>query len=155
VTTEVLFYHLERAGLEEVLPGLLERTLERGWKAVVCVGSQERMAALDSHLWTFRDESFIPHAMDNDPRATTQPILLTTGGANLNGASVAFYADGAAPNDWSPDTLSEYQRVVLLFDGRDPQATDAARVHWKGARASGCETTYWQQSASGKWEKKA
>jgi DNA polymerase-3 subunit chi len=153
--TEVLFYHLERAGLEEVLPGLLERTLERGWKAIVHVGSHDRMLALDSHFWTFRDDSFLPHATEGDPRARMQPILLTTGGANLNGASVAFYADGTAPGDWSADTLSDYLRVVLLFDGKDPQATDAARLHWKGARASGCETTYWQQSASGKWEKKA
>ena len=153
--TEILFYHLERAGLEEVLPGLLERTLERGWKALVCVGSSERMEVLDSHLWTFRDDSVLPHATFDDPRASSQPVLLTMDDRNLNSASVAFFADGAAPATWSEDALGIYQRIVLLFDGRDPAAIEAARANWKLARTTGFATTYWQQSDTGKWEKKA
>ncbi|MGA7117695.1 MAG: DNA polymerase III subunit chi, partial [Hyphomicrobium sp.] len=39
--SEVLFYHLERQPLERVLPGLLEKTLQRGWRAVVQAGSAE------------------------------------------------------------------------------------------------------------------
>jgi hypothetical protein len=35
--TEVLFYHLERASAQDVLPVLLLKTLERGWRAVVQV----------------------------------------------------------------------------------------------------------------------
>jgi DNA polymerase-3 subunit chi len=153
--TDILFYHLERAALEEVLPGLLERTVERGWRALVCVGTPERMEGLDSHLWTYRDESFLPHATERDARAGDQPVLLTVAGENTNNAHVAFYADGAAPAHWTANDLSGFERIVFLFDGRDPQATEAARAHWQGARATGFETTYWQQSASGKWEKKA
>ena len=44
-TTEALFYHLERHPLEVVLPQLLLRTLERGWRAVVQAGSEERLEA--------------------------------------------------------------------------------------------------------------
>ena len=33
--TETLFYHLERRALEDVLPGLVEKSLERGWRAVI------------------------------------------------------------------------------------------------------------------------
>lgn len=153
--TEILFYHLERAGLEDVLPGLLEKTVERGWKALVCLGTPERLEALESHLWTFRDESFLPHGTDADSRAASQQILLTLHAVNVNSANVAFYADGAAPGDWSADALGNLDRVVYLFDGRDAAATDTARAHWKQARASGFSTTYWQQSEAGKWEKKA
>ncbi|MFN9358036.1 MAG: DNA polymerase III subunit chi [Alphaproteobacteria bacterium] len=153
--TEILFYHLERAGLEDVLPGLLEKTVERGWKALVCLSTPERLEALDSHLWTFRDESFLPHATDKDPRAASQPVLLGTDGRNRNDANVVFYADGAAPADWSAEALGTLERVVYLFDGRDAAATQAARDHWKEARATGFSTTYWQQSETGKWERKA
>ena len=153
--TEILFYHLEQAGLEDVLPGLLEKTRERGWKALVRVSSEERLEALDAHLWTYKEESFLPHAPSSDQRAAEQPIILTTSQENPNGATVAFYADGAAPDDWAAPSLSTFQRVVLLFDGRDPSATEAAREYWKQARATGFETTYWHQSATGKWEKKA
>ena len=55
--TDVLFYHLERTTLEKVLPGLLEKSLERGWRAVVQATTEERIEALDSLLWTFNDSS--------------------------------------------------------------------------------------------------
>jgi DNA polymerase-3 subunit chi len=80
---------------------------------------------------------------------------LGTDGRNRNNANVVFYADGAAPADWSAEALGTLERVVYLFDGRDAAATQAARDHWKEARATGFSTTYWQQSETGKWERKA
>ena len=152
---DVLFYHLERAGLDDVLPGLLERTRERGWKALVRVSSKERAEALDNHLWTYKEDSFLAHALERDQRANEQPILVTTKKGNPNTADVIFFADGATPEAWSDPELSAYKRVVLLFDGRDPLALDSAREQWKQARASGLDITYWQQSDTGKWEKRA
>jgi DNA polymerase-3 subunit chi len=60
--TEILFYHLQRQPLERVLPSLLEKSLERGWRVVVQAGSEERAEVLDAHLWTFGDNRFLPHA---------------------------------------------------------------------------------------------
>ena len=39
--TEVLFYHLENQPVERVLPPLLEKSLERGWRVVVQAASEE------------------------------------------------------------------------------------------------------------------
>lgn len=153
--TEILFYHLERAALEDVLPGLLEKTRERGWKAIVRAGSDERVAALDSHLWTYREESFLPHAKLQDPHPSEQPILLIATSGNPNGAEVLFFVDGTSADDWAGPEVAAAARVVLIFDGRDAAALEAARDHWKTAKAGGHEVTYWQQAASGKWEKKA
>jgi DNA polymerase III subunit chi len=153
--TEVLFYHLERAALEDVLPGLLEKTRERGWKALVRAGSDERVGALDGHLWTYRDDSFLPHGRDREQHAAEQPILLTTGSANTNGADVLFLVDGTQAEDWAAAGVADAKRVVVIFDGRDPAALDAAREQWKQAKAASHEVTYWQQAVSGKWEKRA
>ncbi len=148
--TEALFYHLERQPLESVLPQLLERTLERGWRAVVQAGSEERLEALDQHLWTWADASFIPHGRAQDGLAERQPVFLTTGSDNPNGATVRFLVDGAEP----PDPTG-YTRLVLVFDGRDETAVAAARAHWKRLKERGCVVTYWQQGERGGWEKKA
>ena len=153
--TEVFFYHLERAALEDVLPGLLEKTRERGWKALVRAGSDERIAALDAHLWSYREESFLAHGLDRDPHPAEQPILLTARQGNANGAEVLFLVDGAAPENWGGSEAAAATRIVLIFDGRDPAALDAARQQWKDAKDSGHEVTYWQQAAGGKWEKRA
>jgi len=148
--TEVLFYHLQHQSLEGALPALLERTLERNWRAVIQVGSQERVEALDTLLWTYREESFLPHGTRRDGNPEQQPVFLTSSEENPNNATVRFLVDGAEVTDFAA-----YARVVYLFDGRDAGAVEKAREQWKRLKEEGCEVTYWQQSAEGRWQKKA
>jgi DNA polymerase III subunit chi len=150
MTAEALFYHLEHFPLDRVLPLLLEKTLDRGWKAVVQAGSVERVAALDTLLWTYRDDSFLPHGTAADGKPERQPVFLTDAEATPNAAEVRFLVDGAAPA-----SFTAHQRFVFLFDGGDQDALAGARLQWKAAKAAGCTVTYWQQSADGRWEKKA
>ncbi len=143
---EVLFYHLQRRPLEAVLPTLLEKSLERGWRVVVQCGSEERVEALNGHLWTFREDSFLPHGMRADGHAERQPIYLTSGAENPNQAQVRFLVDRAVPGE-----LADYLRAVFIFDGRDPDAVSEARGKWKEMQAAGHEVTYWQQDEGGRW----
>ena len=147
---EVFFYHLERQPLERVLPKLIEKTLQRGWRAVVQSGSEERLDALDVSLWTYSEDSFLPHGSKKSGFASEQPVYLTTGPDAPNGAGVRFFVDGAAA-----ETFDGAERFVYLFDGRDQDALTIARGQWKAAKAAGCTVTYWQESESGRWEKKA
>ncbi len=151
--SEVLFYHLERMPLDRVLPSLLEKTLERGWKAVVQAGSREQVEALDTHLWTYRDEGFLPHGIAGGGSEAMQPILITDDEQNLNGANVRFLVDGCSPEFVS--SLDRYDRVVYLFDGNNEEATQQARDFWKLVTNTDIDTTYWQQNDAGKWEKRA
>jgi DNA polymerase-3 subunit chi len=148
--TEVLFYHLERQPLERVLPNLVERTLARGWRAVVQAGSEERVEALDTLLWTYSEESFLPHGTRKDGSIAEQPVFLTVDDVNPNNATVRFLVDGAELAD-----LSGYERVVFLFDGNDEGAVARARAQWKAAKGAGCAISYWQQSPEGRWENRA
>ncbi|MBJ3776676.1 DNA polymerase III subunit chi [Acuticoccus mangrovi] len=147
--SEVLFYHLERQTLEDVLPTLLEKTLARDWRAVVQLTDEERLDALDRHLWTYRDDSFLPHGSIRDGNAAHQPVWLTTGEDNPNGAEVRFLGDRAEPT-----RVEDYARVVLLFSADDEVAVASARRLWKPLKAAGHACTYWQQSAAGRWEQK-
>ena len=148
--TEVLFYHLERQPLDRVLPSLLEKTLERGWKAVVRSGSEQRLEALDLVLWTYSEESFLPHGTKKDGDSELQPVYLTTGEEVPNDAGVLFLVDGA-----DTSKLDGFVRIVHMLDGQDDEALALARQQWKAAKAAGCSVTYWQQNRQGRWEKKA
>src|SRR6476660_44711 len=118
--SEILFYQLQNEPLERVLPSLLEKSFERGWRVVVQT-SEERVEALDAQRWTFRDDGFLPHSSWRDADAGAQPILLTVDDDNPNGASVRFLLDGAPV----PDDAAAYTRIVLLFDGDDTDAVAA------------------------------
>lgn len=149
--TEILFYQLMRRPVEGALPQLLEKSFERGWRVVVQGASEERIDALDAHLWTYNDRSFLPHGTWRDPQAADQPILLTVNGDNPNGATVRFLIDNAPV----PDDAAAYERIVLMFDGEDDEALALARERWTDAKAKGLEATYWQTDEAGRWIKKA
>jgi DNA polymerase-3 subunit chi len=118
---------------------------------VVQGSSEERIDALDAHLWIYRDDGFLPHGTWREQEAAAQPVLLTVNDGNPNAATVRFLVDGAA----LPADAEGYQRIVLIFNGDDDDAVAAARVHWTEAKAKCFEATYWQPDDSGRWVKKA
>ncbi|MEO1918979.1 MAG: DNA polymerase III subunit chi, partial [Paracoccaceae bacterium] len=86
---EVLFYHLTQTPLERTLPELLEKSLQRGWRVLVKGGDADRLAFLDGVLWTYRDDSFLPHGVAGEG-AEHQPIYLTVDDDEPNNADVLF-----------------------------------------------------------------
>jgi len=156
--TEVLFYHLQNMSLENVLPPLLEKSLERGWRVVVQSTSPERAEALDAHLWTYRDDSFLPHGTwragdagrAGAGEAQDQPIVLAVEEGNPNRANVRFLIDNAA----LPADADTYDRMVLVFNGDDGDALAAARGTWTDCKARGFEVTYWQTDERGRWQRR-
>ncbi len=143
---EVWFYHLERQGLDEVLPTLLERTLQKGWRALVRTASPDRVEHLDGWLWSYRDDSYLPHAA-GPAAGPADPVVLTDQAGNPNQAEALFLVDGAE----APD-LAGFQRCSVLFDGRDEAALQQARGQWRRFRDAGVAAAYWRQAEKG-WEK--
>jgi DNA polymerase-3 subunit chi len=147
---EFWFYHLENQPLQAVLPVLLEKTLARGWRALLRFSTPERLDAIDAALWTYRDESFLPHGTARDGAAERQPVFLTLDGANPNGAEALFLLETAGESE-----PGRFSRVIRLFDDGDEEAKALARGEWKGAKAAGFEASYWRQDESGAWRKSA
>jgi len=146
--SEVSFYHLQRQSLEQALPRLLGRVLDAGLRAVVVAGSEERVDALNTLLWTYDPASFLPHGGPRDGNGELQPVYLTWHEENPGNAEVLVLVDGVPAFD-----LDQFSRCLELFDGRDEAAVTRARTRWKDYQAAGHRVTYWRQSDSGKWEK--
>ena len=142
--TEIRFYHLTRKTLEQVLPELLEKTLERDLRAVVMTGSAERAEALAQHLWTYNPNGFLPHGNAKDGNAEMQPIWLTAEDERPNKADILFLTDGAVSA-----RLSDYARACYIFDGNDTEALAAVRQRWALDKKNGHDISYWQQGDKG------
>ena len=163
--TEVLFYHLTQSTFQQALPALLEKCLERDWKVTVQVEDAAQRDALNDHLWTYRDDSFLPHAAASgdggggggaaggaakEPAPEQQPIWITTTTENPNQSNVRFSVGTSVPA-----ATGDYQRMIYMFDGADPDAVAAARERWKIEKQAGHELTYWQQDEEGRWRRAA
>ena len=150
--SRVDFYHLQKQTLEEVLPKLLLKAYSTGKHIVVKIGTPERVDFINTELWTFSDESFLPHGSKKDGFAAQQPIWLTDEDDNPNEAAFLFLVDGA---EIGTDKLAEYERIFNIFDGNSEAALTQARNLWKNFKEAGNEVYYWQQTEKGIWEQKA
>ncbi|MEM6382390.1 MAG: DNA polymerase III subunit chi [Pseudomonadota bacterium] len=155
--TQIGFYHLTSTTLESALPTLLLKSLERRWRVVVQAADRDRLAELDTHLWTHSQAGFLPHGSSvgsdghPDPNSERQPVWLTTEDDNPNRATVRFFVAGAFP-DHETD-FQAYERLVLMFNGQEQQEVEAARTCWRALKSSDGELIYWKQTPSGTWEK--
>ena len=147
---EVWFYHLESTGLDQALPELLQKTLQRGWRALVRTPDPARIEHLDGWLWSYRDDAFLAHGLATEPMADRQPVLLTAGEENPNGARL-----GIVEQEDSAGALDGFERCLVLFDGRDEAAVAAARRRWSELKGRDLPVSYWRQSGEGRWEKQA
>jgi len=145
---EIWFYHLESASVEETLPPLIEKCLDRVWRALVLSPSAERLQALDSHLWTWKPNSWLPHHSPGSQEGHVAPIQLGDSQGEARAAEAVFLLDGAS---WGP--LEGVSRLFVLFDGRDPDNVTHARQQWRVAKEAGLSPTYWRQGEDGRWAK--
>ncbi|MGD2133826.1 MAG: DNA polymerase III subunit chi [Maricaulaceae bacterium] len=141
------FYHLERTSLAEALPPLLEKARGKGWKAHVRSVSETRLAELDDALWTYRDESFLPHGRADQPGAARQPIVLSLDEERPNAAELIVLTDGVG----LPTSSEGVERCVVMFAADDEEAVHAARQTWKSLKADGAALSYWRQTPDGGW----
>jgi DNA polymerase III subunit chi len=148
--TEVWFFHLDKQPLEHVLPRIVLSSLARGWRMVIETALPERVVKLSEMLWASEDVAFLPHGFDGEPTPEKQPVWLTAKPENPNAAQVRVLLDGAAPAD-----ISNLTRAVLMFDGNDARAIEAARTEWKTQKAAGHDISYWKQDENGKWQNQA
>ncbi len=145
---EIHFYHLECQPLQRVLPTLLKKALERDWRVVVQAGSDERVEWLSNELWTFSDDSFLPHGTVRDGHGERQPVWITAGDDSPNGAQLRIYLDGV------PIVVDErLERIIYLFDARDEAALQAARGEWRRTLSLGQQPVYWREDEQGRWSR--
>ena len=151
MAAEWWFYHVERGELVSAVAPLLEKCLERKWRVVVS-GRPETLARLDAALWTWRDESFLPHALADSKAggpASDQPVLLSQEADPVNGARIAMLLDGGDADG------SRFERCLVVFDGGDDAARSRAREQYRRATTQGVAARYFQQDSGGSWVEKA
>jgi DNA polymerase-3 subunit chi len=135
--------------LDDILPDLIERSLQRCGCLTIQFVTEKRCDAIDTLLWTFSEDSFLAHGTSWDDWPDEQNVLLTTSFHNLNASRERFCLEGAHCPD--PDS---YERFFIFFDGQIVDQLIRARKEWKNLKNKGYLMTYWQQTLDRRWEKK-
>jgi len=145
------FYHLSKSSLDEALPKLASKAYESGKRIKIKVGGELRVDFLSSLLWTFDEESFLPHGVKKDGFADMQPIYLSSDDENPNGATLLFAVDGA---DINLENTQGFERILYIFDSNNENELSKARTTWLAFKGNAGERHYWQQTPAGSWQEK-
>lgn len=147
---DIRFYHLQKQSLDQALPLILEKAYSANHRILVKMSNTTEVERMNTHLWTYKPDKFLPHGSNKNGHADKQPIWLTEKDDNENNANVLVLTQGK-----TEESLDSYSLICEMLDGRNDQAITEARKRWKGYSEAGHDVTYWHQSDSGKWEKKA
>lgn len=148
--TEIRFYHLQKQNLDAALPLILEKAYKSGYKTIVRMKDNIEVERMAKHLWAYRQNSFLPHGSLKDGKAAFQPIWLTDKTDNSNDANTLILTQGQ-----TDENLETYDLCCEMLDGHSDEQIKSARSRWKQYQEKGFEVTYWHQSETGAWEKKA
>ena len=133
---EVDFYILSTAGEKPLLLyacGITEQAWKKGQRVHVQLGSQQQAQQFDDLLWTFRQDSFVPHELEGGAESAS-------GRAVSLGFSATLPAQCALVVNLSeqvPDGFAHCQRIAELVSP-DDEYRQRARDRYRDYREAGC-----------------
>jgi len=113
---------------------LAERAYREGLTAYIHAASPEEADILDDLLWTFREQSFVPHARCPAGADDPSPILIGSGG-DCAPLQMLINLDREIP-----PFVDDFERVAEVVD-QQPDVLQASRVRFRGYRERGVEPT--------------
>lgn len=147
--TEIRFYHLRTKTAEQALPEILAKALEGGRRVTIKTADEDAAASLNDYLWVYNPDAFLPHGTKKDGHGLDQPVWITAGNDNPNGAKILIATGGAVP-----ENPEHFELCCEMLEDREAEQVAAARERWKAYKERGFTLTYWQQTDRGGWEKR-
>ncbi|MDF2868151.1 MAG: holC [Gammaproteobacteria bacterium] len=112
---------------------LIEKAYQAGLKVYIHTDNIEQASRLDVMLWTFRDISFVPHALYESEMASCSPV--TIGYAKEPAEQHDLLVN---LTDQIPNFYQQFQRVIEIIPNHEA-AKQLARAHYKSYKDAGCE----------------
>ncbi|HEY8964198.1 MAG TPA: DNA polymerase III subunit chi [Alphaproteobacteria bacterium] len=147
--TEIRFYHLQRTSEDRAIPQIAHKAYQSGKRVIIKGTSDEQVEKLNGVLWTFSADIFLPHGSAEDKFEAQQPVYLTAGNDNPNGAKIIITTPGC-----TVENPGAFDLCCEMLDGKNDAQIAGARTRWKDYKDKGFDVSYWQETEKG-WEKKA
>ncbi|HXH02201.1 MAG TPA: DNA polymerase III subunit chi [Candidatus Competibacteraceae bacterium] len=130
------FYLLPQADPEarlDTVCRLAEKAYALGQRVYIHADSAEQARVLDERLWTFRDGSFVPHALEPAIGDELSPVRIGWQGAPTDFRQVLINLTAAMPTE-----LGEFERILEVLDQR-PEVLASGRERFRRYRELGLE----------------
>ena len=116
----------------------MDKAWQRGLKVWIWTGDNEHLREMDDLLWTFRQDSFVPHEtfVSGDANAAPEaPVILSADENAPPAMDVLINLSGRLP------ALDQLPERVAEFVGPEEEARAQGRERFRGYREMQCELT--------------
>jgi DNA polymerase-3 subunit chi len=132
---QVLFHHFEKTSGRDLLVyicRLVEKGYKQGSKPIyIHFDSENEAKEFDSLLWTFRQESFVPHTILGNPEQEKTPVIIGWDTNQIETAEALINVSQEIPR--ASKSTSKIHEIV----GNDKNKKNKAREKWKAYKANG------------------
>jgi len=139
--TEVLFVEVTANRMEMRACEIAERTYVQGGRLQIVAADPQQAVRLDSLLWTFRPDSFVPHGFPEGEKAKlVPPVIITTEEEKIPGFESLLML-GFCP----AKTVGQFSQVFHLVVADNPERLEASRRFWTQLRDAGFSLRHQKQ----------
>tara|TARA_Y100001001_G_scaffold108977_1_gene106722 strand:+ start:396 stop:824 length:429 start_codon:yes stop_codon:yes gene_type:complete len=132
---QVFFHYFEKTSGRDLLVyicRLVEKGYKQGSKPIyIHFDSENEAKEFDSLLWTFRQESFIPHTLLGHPEQEKTPVIIGWDTNQIETAEALINVSQDIPR--ASKSTSKIHEIV----GNDENKKNKAREKWKAYKANG------------------
>lgn len=112
---------------------LLEKAHAKGHRVYVVCNNQEDAELIDELLWTFKEDSFIPHNLQGEGPEPPPPIQISYGKEPRGFNDILLNLTNQIPLFYN-----KFKRVMELVINVEAEKEEG-RVNYRDYRAKGCE----------------
>ena len=144
---KVYFYNSSQRDILADIAVLAEKLFLKNEGILIFCTDQETVSVVDNFLWAYREDSFIPHSINNNEETSGHSILITTSIDERYEQDILLVLNGGLirEKDWQ-----KFTKIYYFFDDQDNEEKEIARSMWKSFSSLNAECKYWVNKKN-KW----
>jgi DNA polymerase IIIc chi subunit len=144
---KVYFYNSSQRDIIADISWLTEKLYKERNRIVVYCKDQETVELINTFLWSYKEDVFIPHSVEKNEQSIIDPVLITTEVDQNHNYNVLLAINGVLINE--KDWLN-FSTVYYFFDNKENKEKENARLMWKSFSALDITCKYWVNKEN-KW----
>jgi len=144
---EFFFYNITERDFFKDSAILIEQLFKQGIKALILCPDDEVSSFFDDYLWSFKEESFIPHTVLDSDTSHLEAIIISKEKLSMAAFKTLVILKGSIVDT---DYCNRFEKIYYFFDDNNDDEKKLARTLWRESVKQGTNCKYWKVEKN-KW----
>ena len=138
---EIFFYNIESRDFLKDIALLTEKLFKEGIKVLIICPDDDVASIFDNFLWSFREESFIPHIVLERDSVQLETVIISKEQLDIVSFKALIVFKGSTV---ATDYCNKFEKTYYFFDDKNDNEKNLARTAWRESIKLGAKCKYWK-----------